>query len=142
MNDQAQQNDQTQRIIRIMQDKNMNPTRFAEEIGIQRAAMSHIKLGRNNPSADVLTKIIERFDDINPRWLLTGKGSMKLVSDHPDGLIDFHQPDKDRKVIEKEVIVYKDRIEKKDRLEKNVTKIVVFFSDRTYDTFIPENSER
>ena len=148
MNDPAQMNDQTQRIIRIMQDKNMNPTRFAEEIGIQRAAMSHIKLGRNNPSADVLTKIIERFEDINPGWLLTGKGSMKLVPDHSDGLFDYNQPEdatryaanktreNDNSVIEKEVVVYKDRPEKK------ATKIVVFFSDHTYDTFIPEDSER
>lgn len=186
-NDRTKQYDQAQRIIRIMQDKNMNPTRFAEEIGIQRAAMSHIKLGRNYPSADVLTKIVERFDDINPGWLLTGKEPMKLVSKHPDGVIDFNQAEKtdnqpretvnlpqksvnpsretvnqtqktvkpsretvnlpretvnqtqetvnqadeDRRVIEKEVIVYK------DRQQKAINKIVVFFSDHTYDTFIP-----
>ena len=78
-------NDHTQRIIRIMQDKKMNPTQFSEAIGIQRAAMSHITLGRNNPSADVITKIINRFEDINPGWLLTGKGTMKISSENQDG---------------------------------------------------------
>ena len=75
----------TQRIVRIMQDKNMNPTQFSEAIGIQRAAMSHITSGRNNPSADVITKIVERFEDINPGWLLTGKGTMKNSSNNQSG---------------------------------------------------------
>ena len=68
----------TQRIISIMKSENMNATQFAEAIGIQRAAMSHIIQGRNKPSADVLYKISERFDTINPGWLLSGKGSMRI----------------------------------------------------------------
>jgi len=71
-------NDHTQRIIRIMQDKKMNASQFAEAIGIQRGAMSHIMNGRNNPSADVITKIIDRFEDVDPRWLLTGTSTMKI----------------------------------------------------------------
>ena len=74
--------DSTQRIISIMKAENMNATQFAEAIGIQRAAMSHIMQRRNKPSADVLTKISERFDSINPGWLLTGKGSMRIMPDN------------------------------------------------------------
>jgi len=84
-------NDQTLRIIQIMQDKKMSATQFSEAIGIQRSKMSHLTLGRNNPTADVITKIITRFEDINPGWLLTGKGAMKIVPVQPDDLMDEHQ---------------------------------------------------
>jgi Plasmid maintenance system antidote protein len=70
--------DQTLRIMKIMEEENMNSTQFSEEIGIQRAAMSHLINARNKPSADVITRILERFDTINPRWLLSGKGNMKI----------------------------------------------------------------
>ena len=74
----------TQRIISIMNEENMNATQFAEAIGIQRAAMSHIMQGRNKPSADVLIKISERFETINPGWLLSGKGSMRIMPDNAE----------------------------------------------------------
>ena len=43
-----------ERIQQIMQREGLSPSRFAEEIGIQRSAMSHIISGRNNPSLDVV----------------------------------------------------------------------------------------
>lgn len=70
-------NDWTSRIRRIMEEENMNATQFSEAIGIQRAAMSHILKGRNNPSLDVISKISERFETINPGWLMNGKGPMR-----------------------------------------------------------------
>ena len=84
-------NDHTVRIIQIMQEKKMNATQFSNAIGIQRTKLSHITSGRNNPSANVLTKIIERFADINPSWLLNGKGIMKIEMETPDSLVDEHQ---------------------------------------------------
>jgi len=79
-------NDHSKRIIEIMHEKKMNATQFSEAIGIQRAAMSHITLGRNNPSADVITKIIDRFNDINPGWLLTGRGTMKNIPENQENM--------------------------------------------------------
>ena len=64
------------RILRIMEHEGISPSKFAEEIGIQRSAMSHIISGRNNPSLDVLTKIMQRFTYVDTDWLLFGKGSM------------------------------------------------------------------
>ena len=54
------------RIMLIMNQKQLLPSQFAEIIGIQRAAMSHITSGRNNPSLDVLKKILEQFPHISP----------------------------------------------------------------------------
>ena len=188
--------DSTQRIISIMKAENMNATQFAEAIGIQRAAMSHIMIGRNKPSADVLYKISERFSTINPGWLLTGKGSMRIIPDNAsdsgsgvnnvlniinkygtgkvsdmtnnepdlfyqndsyksitttddthskedirneiyfsDKILERNEADKSKNIskeIEKEVVIYK------ERPVKTIDKLLIFYSDKTYESFIPE----
>lgn len=85
--------DRTLRIIRIMKEENMNATQFSEAIGIQRAAMSHILNGRNNPSVDVISKITERFKTVNPGWLLNGIGSIRIPSPSGEAKDNHHQWD-------------------------------------------------
>ena len=65
-----------ERIEHIMAKENMNATQFAAEIGIQTSTLSHILNGRNNPSLDVLKRILNRFRTINPDWLILGTGQM------------------------------------------------------------------
>ena len=65
-----------ERIIKVMEHEGMGQAQFSAAIGIQRAAMSHIISGRNNPSLDVMLKILHRFPYIDPDWLLFGKGEM------------------------------------------------------------------
>ena len=196
-------NERTLRIISIMNDENMNSTQFAEAIGIKRAAMSHVTGGRNNPSADIISRIIERFPNVNPSWLLSGVGSMKNTPDNPEtGYIavnkniseansDDENTTSERKTVdsgkqhdlfyqfdtpipvtniesknrqedirkeivftdrksegvgvneskiidkeaEKEVVIYK------ERAVKTIDKLLIFYSDKTYETFIPEKNE-
>ncbi len=65
-----------ERILLLLKVKNLSPSKFADEIGIQRSSMSHIMSGRNLPSLDLITKIINKFPDINSEWLLMGMGQM------------------------------------------------------------------
>ena len=51
-----------------MEQERMTQAQFAAAIGIQRAAMSHIISGRNNPSLDVMQKILSCFPAVNPDW--------------------------------------------------------------------------
>lgn len=71
--------DITERIRLIMQEYSNSPSAFADEIGVQRPAISHIMSGRNRPSLDVVMKILKAYDQINPQWLLTGEGKMKQL---------------------------------------------------------------
>ena len=64
------------RIELILKTQNLTPTQFADAIGIQRSSMSHILARRNNPSLDFVTKVLNRFPEINAEWLLTGKNQM------------------------------------------------------------------
>lgn len=60
------------RIIEIIKRKNISPSQFADEIGIQRSGMSHLISGRNKPSLEFVLKVLKRFPDIDPVWLLLG----------------------------------------------------------------------
>ena len=71
--------DEKERIEKIMLKEEMNSAVFATEIGIQGSTLSHILNGRNNPSLDVLKKILNRFRTVSSDWLILGIGSMYRV---------------------------------------------------------------
>lgn len=64
------------RIRKFLIQEGISPSQFADEIGVQRSAISHILSGRNNPSYEIITKILNRYKRLNPDWLLLGNGSM------------------------------------------------------------------
>ena len=54
----------------LMQRENLTASRLAEILEIQPAAISHILKGRNKPSFELVCRIINRFPQVNPYWLL------------------------------------------------------------------------
>ena len=145
------------RILKIMEREGLTPSKFAESIGIQRSAMSHIISGRNNPSLDVLLKILERFTYVDSDWLLFGKGEMireHVLTDHNlftnmlENRPNVQVVAENRKEIGVEIPV---NIQKQPVVEqvicqekpsKNVSKIMIFYSDNTFDTFVPEKNKK
>jgi transcriptional regulator with XRE-family HTH domain len=154
-----------ERIIQVMNAKGLSSSKFAEEIGIQRAAMSHILNERNKPSADVLTKILTRFQDIDPDWLLRGIGQMKRnTSGHPQmkqsdmftnvtsGKLDPPRESTPRKEPIPEPVSrktapdglspaaaeIKDTFVSSETPSRKISQIMIFFSDHTYEIFYPE----
>lgn len=65
-----------ERISKVLKIKGLTASKFAEEIGVQRSNISHILSGRNKPSLELVLKILEKYPDINPDWLLRGKGEI------------------------------------------------------------------
>lgn len=63
------------RLQLIMDHYHLNGSAFAESIGVQRSAISHILSGRNKPSLEFVMKILETYPDIELYWLLNGKGN-------------------------------------------------------------------
>ncbi len=70
------------RIENVMLHYEMTSSQFATEIGIQSSTLSHILNDRNNPSLDVLKKILSRFTEISSDWLVLGQGSMLRQERH------------------------------------------------------------
>ncbi len=68
------------RIRKIISDNNLSNSSFADRIGIARSSISHILSGRNNPSLDIIIKILHSFDEINADFLLTGKPASPAVT--------------------------------------------------------------
>lgn len=143
------------RVLAVMDQEQLSDAQFAEAIGISRGAVSQIKSGRSYPSLDVALKILDRFPYINPDWLLLGKGEMRreqtnevaqpaLTNENPSDLpvdaenrthfgVGNPQSNVQQTVVER--IVYK------DVPAKSISKIVVFYSDNTFDTFVLEKKE-
>lgn len=74
--------DEKTRIEKLMQHEGMTSGQFAQEIGIQNSTLSHILNNRNNPSLDVMKKILNRFPLINSDWLILGQGAMFRKESH------------------------------------------------------------
>ena len=145
------------RITQIMERESLTPSKFAEAIGIQRSAMSHILNGRNNVSLDVLIKILDRFTYVDSDWLLFGKGEMMRnhVSAQPDLFSNTAiNPSGGQVALEyrkemrvdtpvnniKQPVV--EQIIQQETVTKKVSKIMVFYSDNTFDTFVSEKNKK
>jgi transcriptional regulator with XRE-family HTH domain len=62
--------DLNHKIKQILLEKNLSPSQFADDIGVQRSSISHILAGRNRPSLDIVKKIVNTYTDIEIEWLL------------------------------------------------------------------------
>jgi len=64
------------RIQKIIQQKKLSSSGFADMIGVPRSTISHLLSGRNNPSLEFIQKILDAFPEISTDWLIRGKGPM------------------------------------------------------------------
>lgn len=68
-------NDMIDRIKSIMDYYHLSPAQFADKIGFQRSALSHVLSGRNNASLDFVLKVKNTFPNLNLEWLTLGEGN-------------------------------------------------------------------
>ena len=119
--------DLADRIKTIITVNNLTSSSFADKIGVQRSGVSHILNGRNRPSMDFLLKVIEAFPRVDAGWLLTGKSP--------------ESPSKDEgRVVNKEIRDSENRNQKMESRileERVIEKIVIFYSDHTFETYNP-----
>ncbi len=64
------------RVMSLIKSENLSASSFADKIGVQRSAISHISKGRNEPSLQLIKKIIQAFPGVNVEWLFMGFGNM------------------------------------------------------------------
>ena len=67
-----------ERLRNWMKNEKLKSSELADIIGVNRATVSHILSGRNNPSIDFLAKLLSAFPKLNANWLITGIGSMYI----------------------------------------------------------------
>lgn len=124
-----------EKIVKIMESEGMNSKQFADEIGIQAGTISNIVNGRNNPSLEVMQKVLNRFRTISSDWLVLNIGTMY----RPNGAIVEQQALFDIKPLETEGVAVQPVVETKKEQPQNVTapkeieKIVIFYTDGTFE---------
>ena len=121
------------RIAHIIRAKNLTAAEFALRLGIQPSNISHLLAGRNNPSLEVMKRIMERYPTLNPEWLIAGKGDMwRTVPGEQAELFDQLPPDpKDKKTR----TAQKEEPQVVAAPSKQIKNIVVYFTDGTYEEF-------
>ena len=62
------------RLKKIPDYYNLSASAFAEIVTVQRSSISHILSGRNKPSLEFISKVVNAFPDIELLWLLSGDG--------------------------------------------------------------------
>tara|TARA_B100000795_G_scaffold242924_1_gene206480 strand:+ start:273 stop:572 length:300 start_codon:yes stop_codon:yes gene_type:complete len=92
------------RLKNWMESEGLKPSLLADNIGVNRATISHILSGRNKPSIDFFEKLLNIYPNINTNWLISGIGYMK-----------------------------NDNNEKQVFSIKKVDKVVVFYNDNSFE---------
>ena len=129
--------------MKVMETEGYSQAQFAAEIGIQRAAMSHIISGRNNPSLDVLLKILRRFPSVSTDWLLFGNGPMTKSAQPAEPAENTAVPTDSNVAFADSIassLVHqeKERVVTVEKPAKTISKIMVFYTDNTFDTYTLE----
>lgn len=84
-----------ERIKIIVEALNITANAFANELGVAGSVIYNIIKGRNKPSFDILDKMVSSFN-VNPNFLLTGKGEVFLTMEERfEKLMDDQTPDED-----------------------------------------------
>lgn len=153
------------RIRMIMEAEKMTPARFADSLHIGRAVISHILNGRNNPSLEVITRILTHIPKINSDWLITGSGDMykssrtenvipnikesktdqlglfSFLSENPasmqeDSSLPKYQKENEINKPESNIEnVINERIIYKERGSRKIKQIIICYNDNTFETF-------
>ena len=108
------------RLLQFLQAENITQTQLADTLSVARASVSHILAGRNKPGYDFLESLLLHYPSLNLDWLLTGKGRMyKEAGENEDS--DALQPS-----------LFPLKATAQGR---QIDRILVFFSDNTYQEF-------
>ena len=92
------------RLKKWMEVEDLKSSELADNIGVNRATISHILSGRNKPSIDFLQKLLNNYPDLNTNWLISGVGYMQ----------------ENQKLQE-------------ERTEKSIGKVVVFYDNQSFE---------
>ena len=122
-----------ERIESVMSSLGLNARQFAAEIHVQPGTISNMMAGRNNPSLEVMKRIMERYPTLNPEWLIAGRGEMwRTEPGKEPGLFDAQAPDPKNKTVR---TVQKEEPQTPAAPPKQIARIVVYYTDNTYEEF-------
>lgn len=131
------------RIQKLIGAENLSPTKFADVIGVQRSAISHILSGRNKPSFDLIQRILTKFPRVSSEWLLMGRGEMYKTTIQ-QRLFDVDLKPNEVKnevkqpVIQENITNISAAKEPEIRVnESSIERIIIFYNDKSFKEYFP-----
>ena len=126
-----------QRIEQVMASEKMSATQFAKEIGVKAGTLSNIINGRNNPSLDVLQRVLNRFRTLSSDWLILGIGAMyRPNGEGPDNTL-FNikpiEPSVEATEADSDKNAPAQQITPSPIPPRKVEKVLIFYSDGTFE---------
>lgn len=128
------------RLEKILEFYQLTATAFAEEIDFNRSTISHLLSGRNKPSLEFVVKLLEKFPEVEMNWLLFGKGTFPTTLEKKSQTIASKlkaQPNEKKTLdlFSEEGNAIKKRSTENNQSLKGVEKIVIFYSDGSFNIY-------
>ena len=128
------------RLKQFLAAENISQAQFAETINVVRASVSHVLAGRNNPGYDFIKSIMDNYPTLNIEWLMLGKGKMykdKVIQESTlfaleEEIIPEAVPEPVVKIESSPETETIDNQPQSVVKQRNISKIIVFFDDGTY----------
>lgn len=154
--------DTRDRIKLIIETEGVTQVAFAETTGINTSTLNHVLTGRNNPSVDVISKILAAYPQYESDWLLHGSGPMwtEAYSDQQvksTSIPLFSDSDEDGSGSTPSPVaapvpnsgVRRGKVEERTReatqttternSSKRVQKVIIYYDDNTFETLYPSH---
>lgn len=130
------------RLNKILEYYDLSAASFADKIEVGRSSISHILSGRNKPSLDFVMKVVKNFPEVELYWLLNGKGNFPSSIDSTS---EAQNEQKKSSVPANEHVADSDPKPQKspfpipqiseNKSQKQIHKIVIFYTDGSFDAF-------
>lgn len=140
--------DFTKRLETILEYYAVSASGFADSIGVQRSALSHLMSGRNKPSLDLIMKIVEAYPEVDIYWLLNGRGNFPKekesgnikalspapeINEQPIDLFSFKESGNEDKVTESNNKEFNLPVPSSD-----IDKVIIFYKDGRFRHYRPQ----
>lgn len=134
------------RLKQFLQMEGISPASFADTLGMQRSGISHLLNGRNNPSYDFITKMLQSYPELSAEWLLIGKGkpykTTANTDDYPQEITESSESQFDTGLFgaaepsENQIFdspCPEPREFSTPQGRKTISKVIIFYSDGSYE---------
>ena len=157
-----------ERVRYMMESMELNATAFATEAGITPSVISHMLNGRNRPTIETLNNIIAAYPSWSYEWLLFGKGTPKREEQSvslpiesslfgsyeagaPSSQTAHATPSSESRLqsgltsipfTSEEVEQIRQVLLQQHTATREVSEIRIFYSDGSYEIFVPQSSAK
>ncbi|MDY3111947.1 MAG: helix-turn-helix transcriptional regulator [Porphyromonas sp.] len=157
-----------ERVRYMMESMELNATAFATEAGITPSVISHMLNGRNRPTIETLNNIIAAYPSWSYEWLLFGKGTPKreeqsvslpiesslfgsYEASAPSSQTAHATPSSESTLqsgltsipfTSEEVEQIRQVLLQQHTATREVSEIRIFYSDGSYEIFVPQSSAK